>query len=273
MIQRARVLDLNGNTRGGPPLTLPKWPTMMYVIMWSGAGGGGAGFSRAAGSPGGGGGGGSSSCVARALIPLSMIGRHIYCRVGIGGAPGAAGANSVLTTDPLYTQSLITCNPGGAGGAGTASAAGAGGTAPGVGFGGHVLCVGFSGTSGAAGGAHTGAAGVNGLCSFGAGTATAGAGGGGCTTTDFIGGSSVPNLPWVVNGFGGAVGGGNGQHGSFVERMLLGSGGGGGGSNNSGTGGKGGDGAMGCGGGGGGAGVTGGLGGSGGDGRILIYYW
>lgn len=270
--------------------TRPAGAKMLFALGVAAGGGGGGGFSRTAGSAGGGGGGGCNGHITRILVPWDMIPNTLLCFVATGSAGGAASTNgaSITGTTAISIRSpvgatggisnLLSCNAGSPGTAGTGAAAGGGGAVGSahnntnmdwIATWGQFLS--NTGTNATAGGAHTGAVGVN--VSF-AGTIplSGGAGGGGSTAADFAGGNITGAGP-VPTILGGQNAGDPGADGFISWKQFMMTGGAGGASNNAGTGGKGGDGAPGCGGGGGGAGVTGGAGGRGGNGLIMLWSW
>ena len=274
----------------------PRGKTMVYVLAIGSGAGGGGGASGAASSARGGGGGGGASGFSSVIVPARFIPDVLQVYVGKGGSGGAAGlAGSggdftyvIMNTDFVtsYNESinLASGNPPTGGGAGTSSAAGAAG---GAGTGTGAIAFGVAnfglltttgGGSAAPGGAQTGAIGPS--SSNQASQTYGGCGGGGVTTTDFAGGSFIPNGTLFPSILGGVTPGGAGSNGCelspagiFMLIPMIFAPGSGGGSNNSGTGGAGGNGATGCGGGGGGGGVTGGAGGNGGDGLVVITCW
>lgn len=279
----------------------PAGATMVYMLTLGGGGGGGGGFTRTAGSAGGGGGSGASSGICRMLIPAILLPDTLYIQCGAGGLGGnasGAGGNGMISyiftsrvanLPNVVLQSNNTAPGGGA--AGTGAAGGAAGGAPGISntqllqrLGG--LWQAENGVAGVAGGAQTGAVGVD-ITAWSALCVTPGASGAGCTTTDFAGGqvTATAILDVGTQGYysasaGGVAKGGtaagvgvDGSSGVFKLTPLYDTGGAGGGSNNSGQAGNGGKGGYGCGGGGGGAGATGGKGGDGGPGLVIITSW
>lgn len=280
----------------------PAGVSMVEMIAISGGGGGGGGFSRAAGSAGGGGAGGACSGIARFLVPATFLPDTLYIQVGSGGQGGAAsangnaGLNSFVLTSKTAVLPNIVCYSGvnapGGGGAGTGAAGGTGGTVPTIAVIQPINTLGIwfaiDGVVGAAGGAQTGANGVDITSWSGTRIIAAGCGGAGCTTTDFNGGrvgpgavTDIGNQTYYINAAAAIAAGGTGGTGVAVngssgpKRLtpFFNAGGAGGGSNNVGQAGHGGTGGYGCGGGGGGAGTTGGRGGNGGPGLVVITSW
>lgn len=288
------------NAQGYQTWQKPRGISMVSFTTVGGGGGGGGGFTRTAGSAGGGGGSGACSGIARFQCPAVLVPDILYVQVGHGGMGGAAsgagtaGTNSFVLTAKTAVLPNILCYSGvnapGGGGAGTGAAGGAAGTVPTIAvtqppntWGQWFATVGLVGV---AGGAQTGAVGVD-VTAWAALPMSPGASGAGCTTTDFAGGQQtatalldIGSQGYFPTGAGNVVKGGTAagtgvDGGGGIRRVapFFNTGGSGGGSNNSGQAGHGGNGGYGCGGGGGGAGTTGGRGGNGGPGIVIIVGW
>jgi hypothetical protein len=281
----SRVFDYTGDVEA---FVIPKNATMLHIWAIGAGGNGGAGASRAAGTAGGGGGGGATGAIVTILVPTRFLPPILYIIVGKGGGTIADGFTKVMfrrgdALNNIVADSLFLANAGNNAVAGSSISAGTAGTVTSYNlqnnaYAGLSTLTITAGQAGEAGGAITGASGLNKNPAFTFGMPfSGGAGGAGCTSADFSGGSIIPNSnaqqQLGITLAGGAVGGGNGLNGLQFDEPFTCYGGSGGGSNNSGVGGKGGDGAIGCGGGGGGAGVTGGAGGRGGNGRVVITWF
>lgn len=281
----SRVFDYTGDIE---TFVIPKNATMLHIWAIGAGGNGGAGASRAAGTAGGGGGGGATGAISSMIVPTRFLPPTLYIAVGKGGGTVSDGFTKVMFRrgdglNSVVSDSLLLANTGNNGGNGSSGNAGSAGAITGYSaqnnaYAGLSIIVNTGAQAGEAGGAITGAVGLSKNPAFTIGMPfTGGAGGAGCTTTDFAGGSIIPNSnaqqQLGITLAGGIAGGGDGLNGLQFEEPFTCYGGSGGGSNNSGVGGKGGDGAIGCGGGGGGAGVTGGAGGRGGNGRVIITWF
>lgn len=290
-------IQARGTTSGWQVWTKPRGCTMLSIIAVSSGGGGGGGAGNIAGSAKGGGGGGGASTITRALFPLWAVPDNLYISVSCGALGGAGGSTGSGVDGGFGQQSYVSIYPNtnvnnllisshsgaspiSGGGAGTIAAAGSGG---GGGAGNSqasmvlscwaIAVTVTSGSSGANGGAQTGAVGAN--VSIGnAGMIQPGAGGAGSQSANFAGGdiSALANTVFPVSP-GGAAGSNAGSDGFRFGQIPIFYGGAGGGSSNSTTGGAGGSAASspGAGGGGGGAGTpTGGRGGDGGPGMVIL---
>ncbi len=276
----------------------PPGISMVQINCLGGGGGGGGGFSAAAGNTRGGGGAGPGSTWASTLIPKVLLPDKLAIQIGQGGTGGdpATIATNNATGSAVYSAKT---NPGttvgtiveiatspGPGNAGTAAGGGATRAAPGATTIDDYQSMGvartLSGTTGIAGGAHTGAVGGS-FTILAARISHQGASGAGVGADDvgFEGGGMVGSS-YIPSIAGGAAGGGHGSDGIASWGTLFDSngsfpmyftGGLGGGSNGTGVGGNGGNGSYGCGGGGGGGGTTGGRGGNGGNGLVIIWCW
>jgi hypothetical protein len=271
------------------PVCVPENAEWVEMFAIGAGGGGGGGFTGIAGAARGGGGGGGSGAIVRARFRASWLPSVLWCQVPSGGLAatgsgvtgGVGGRLMVSAKQPSTvisaTDMILFSGAADAGGGtpGTGAAAGGGGAAGTIaavttaGF--AYLASSFSpaaGFIGAAGGVHTGAAGV---ATTMVGPVTGGAGGGGVTASDRAGGDVTGNgsLPTLA---GAAAGSNPGLGGYASTQPLVFCAGSGGGASNAGVGGRGGDGNIGCGGGGGGGGTTGGAGGNGGDGQLWIWF-
>ena len=263
----ARVWFANGATRAetvrltaGGDFTPPDWARVLTVTALGGGGGGGA---AAFGSSGvrQGGGGGVGGGLSRATWRVEDLPGDLTVVVGAGGASGAPGGDTTVTSSGL---ALLTARGGEAGQAGGAGGAG-GVSGPGVSGGNG---------GGAASTTTTALAGQSLTCA----EAPGGGGGGGGLDAAGVaraGGPGGPGGVLTCPGLGGAGGiSAAGSSGSAPASLITAAGGGGGGAGavTSGAGPNGGaGGGHGAGGGGGGAGITsGGSGGAGSGGCVLI---
>lgn len=275
-------------TAGLIAVPVPKSASLVIAFL-RGAGGGGAGGSTAAVgvvARGGGAGGGGSR--AQFIGPAHVFNGTILLGVpqgGVGGAPGAAGGEPILTgfavasaSSALYTavggnqRVLVQATSGRAGNLTAQSSAS---TTP-VSFA-PFLSTHALGTQGAA----SNTTGANATAYAALYTNTPchpGTPGGGISTAEVVGNSGTMSSAEVGTEFPGFLGVGantDGPSGVWLESYLYGIGGVGGGAALTGQAGRGGAGASGCGGGGGGAartGATAGAGGKGGDGRIDLWF-
>ncbi|MCA3700757.1 MAG: DUF2793 domain-containing protein [Brevundimonas sp.] len=238
----------------------PDWARLLAVTAVGGGGGGGAGASGTGGLRNGGGGGGGGG-LSTALWRTADLPGPLTVAIGAGGAAGADGGDTVITSGGA---TLLTAKGGAAGQAGSTGGAG--------GLGGQGLC-------GGNGGGSTSASAVSGVGgAFAAPAASGGGGAGGSLeagSTAYPGGSGGAGgllaCP-APGGAGGASAAGLAGTAPPVPVSVCGGGGGGGSAASSGAGFAGGvGGSCGAGGGGGGAGVSsGGAGGAGAAGAVLI---
>ena len=275
-------------TAGLIAVPVPKSASLVIAFL-RGAGGGGAGGSTAAvGAVARGGGAGGGGSRAQFIGPAHVFNGTILLGVpsgGVGGAPGVAGGDPVLTgfaagsaSSALYTtvggnqRVLVQATPGRAGNLTANSSASASPITFAPFLSTHAL-----GTQGTA----SNATGANATAYAALYTNTPchpGTPGGGISTAEVVGNSGDMNTTESGAEFPTYAGvGANtaGPHGVWFENYLFGTGGVGGGAALTGTAGRGGDGASGCGGGGGGAartGATAGAGGNGGNGRIDLWF-
>ena len=273
----------------------PRGRSQSFVYCIGGGAGGGGGATGATNTLRGGGGGGGSSGVSRLVIPSFYLPDRLFIQngaAGVGAAAGAVGSSAILSyvsVAPDTTASNIVLLSGNAaavgGGAGTSGTGGAGGTASTIATIANCSLAGtgatqfIAGNIGAAGGAQTGAVGVDVTIPVTSVLTTGGAGGAGINTpaqSGFAGGSfgAISNSYLSqVRPAPPAAGSNNGSGGLQLWQPFWGFGGCGGSSNDGGAGGFGGNGAYGAGGGGGGGGTTGGSGGDGGNGIVIIISW
>ena len=265
------------------PFNIESRFSFLYLLVIGGGGGGGNGATGSTGVARGGGGGGGPGAAVKLLTPLLYLPKTLYLRVSPSVPAATAGGISYVSISPSVTanENLIIAN-GGSNGASPTTGSGAAGAAGAASLAGWLNGMTSFPTAliGTAGGSGSGAVGASANYGISGALTMGGMGGGGCTTTDFAGGSitsaSSFNIytPTIPGGATAGLAGGSGLDllpfdGTYP--MLT--GGAGGASNNAATGGAGGDGGYGCGGGGGGGGTTGGAGGRGGSGAILAILW
>jgi hypothetical protein len=270
----------------------------------NGGGGGGAGIGAAAGNTRQGGGGGASGPFGRVFVPLALVPRVLYARVGPGGTAGIVGvssgfagnggqsawcvypsaSNAAANQDSLIQGGSISAGGNGGAVAAGASGGGGGGAAGGAGFwAAHGYgATGLAGIAGGNGGSGNGAVPGAGTALFVTSPFHSGCGGGFVSNLNVasVGGGYTASTAYGFPSSGGAATGANGANGfstapwsAWNTDAWYCTGGTGGGGNAGGTGGQGGSAAWGCGGGGGGAGTTGGNGGRGGDGLCVVIVW
>jgi hypothetical protein len=229
----------------------PRGASMVRMLLIGGGAGG------RPGTTGVGGAGGGSGAVTTWIGPAMFIPDSLRIQVGGGGISNGNATSTIAQyingTGALYN--LLTANSGSASG-GAASTNNF--------FGASGILRSVAGQNGAA----ASTAITSSTTTF----LSGGAGGSGTTT---VAGANVAGHYGYPSVAGGAVLGGAGGDGYFMNSPFIhGFGGAGGGGNAAGTGGIGGKGGIGCGGGGGGRGTTaGGAGGQGGGGAAFIWSW